>query len=249
MSKKTRAELNKYSRQWRKNDHIEKKFNKGLKQYLELKHRDIFNEYAWFYNTIDEIHPDVKVITKTKTFKLWKKAQLNCEDIGSEAESQSQPENQQQPEAESQSQPENQQQPEAESQSEPENQQQLEAESQSQPENQQQPEAESQSEPENQQQQLEAEPGQRDIITEALREPLSPNGINNLNIDQLDNLVQQMINDLQQDDDIRAMLNDEELFPPQHWEEDEGIDMDIEIELDGIVEPFDYELEVDGFDY
>ena len=69
----------------------------------------------------------------------------------------------------------------------------------------------------------------RDILNEALGGPL-PHG--NLSIDQLDNLVQGMIEDLQRDDDIRALLNNEELFPPQ--QEDEGIAMDTEIEIDDL---------------
>ena len=51
-----------------------------------------------------------------------------------------------------------------------------------------------------------------------------------MTIDQMDNLFQEMISDLQQDDDIRALLNDEELFPLT--QEDEGIDLDISIEMD-----------------
>ena len=66
-----------------------------------------------------------------------------------------------------------------------------------------------------------------DILNEALDGPLSPD---NISIDQMDNLLREMINDLQRDDDVRALLNNEELFPPQ--QEDEGIDLDIEMEID-----------------
>ena len=64
-----------------------------------------------------------------------------------------------------------------------------------------------------------------DILSQALDQPLSPD---NITIDQMDNLLQEMISDLQQDDNIRALLDNEELFPPQ----DEGIDLDIEMEID-----------------
>ena len=57
--------------------------------------------------------------------------------------------------------------------------------------------------------------------------PLSPD---HMSIDQMDDLLQEMISDLQQDDDIRALLNDEELFP--NIQEDEGIDLDITVEID-----------------
>ena len=62
-----------------------------------------------------------------------------------------------------------------------------------------------------------------DILSQALDGPLPSH---DLSIDQMDHIIQAMIEDLQRDDDIRAILNNEEPFPPQ--QEDEGIAMDIE---------------------
>ena len=44
----------------------------------------------------------------------------------------------------------------------------------------------------------------------------------------MDNILREMIGELQQDDNIRALLENEDLFPPQ----DEGIDLDVEMEID-----------------
>ena len=44
-----------------------------------------------------------------------------------------------------------------------------------------------------------------------------------------------MIEDLQQDPDIRALLNNEGLFPA--YQEDEGIALDIESEIDNLYDP------------
>ena len=72
------------------------------------------------------------------------------------------------------------------------------------------------------------------------------NNIDNYNID---NIIQQVINELEQDEAIRHLLNDEEFVHPHYQYEDEGIDLDVETELEGIIEPFDYQLEVEGVDY
>ena len=56
--------------------------------------------------------------------------------------------------------------------------------------------------------------------------PLSPQ----INID---NIIDDIIQDLQRDDDIRDLLD-----------EDEGIGLNVETEIEGVIEPFDYQVEV-----
>ena len=80
-------------------------------------------------------------------------------------------------------------------------------------------------------------------MTEALGEPLHPDG--NISIDEVDNIVQNIIDDLQRDENVRALLNGEEFFQQPAWEDDEGIAMDMEIEID---ELFDLRLE-EGLTY
>ena len=187
-----------------------------MREYFELKHRDEYNEYCHFFKSLQQKHPNVKDLTRTSTYKNWKRRQLNCESSDEETE----------PAAE---------QIETEPAAE-----QIETE----------PAAE-QIETEPAAEQIETEPAAEQIETEstdpltaAMQETLPPY-IENMSIDQIDNIIQQVIHELQQDDAAQGIFNDGEVTQ----DNDEGIDLDIETELEGIVEPFDYELEVEGIDY
>ena len=70
----------------------------------------------------------------------------------------------------------------------------------------------------------------------------------NVEINELNDNIDAIIHELEQEQVIRDMLNGE-ILNPHRREEDEGIDLDIEIELDGIVEPFDYAEEVEPFNF
>ena len=241
---KTREELTIYCRHWRKTSYNEKRFNKSLREYVETKYNVLFNEFTQFYKELDEANPGSKDITKTKQFKLWKKNHQSTA-VRNEQIPERNSENEQIPElnGENEQNPElngeNEQNPELNGENEQipelnddENEQNPERNS----ENEQIPELNGENEqiPELNDDENEQIPepngeNERDILNEALGGPL-PHG--NLSIDQLDNLVQGMIEDLQRNDDIRALLNNEELFPPQ--QEDEGIAMDTEIEIDDL---------------
>ena len=210
---KTREELTIYSRQWRKTTYSEKRFNKCLREYVETKYNVLFNEFTQFYKELDEANPGSKDITKTKQFKLWKKNHKSTP-VRNEQIPERNSENEQIPELND---GENEQIPEL---NDDENEQIPELND---GENEQIPKPNGENEP--------------DILNEALDGPLPPD---NLSIDQMDNILQAMIDDLQRDDDIRALLNNEELFPPQ--QEDEGIAMDIEAEIDDAYDPLQEEL-------
>ena len=168
-----------------------------MREYFQLKHRDEYNEYCHFFKSLQQKHPNVKDLTRTSTYKNWKRRQLNCESSDEETEPAEQIETE----------------PAAE---------QIKTE----------PAAE----------QIETEP--TDPLTAAMQETLPPY-IENMSIDQIDNIIQQVIHELQQDDAAQGIFNDGEVTQ----DNDEGIDLDIETELEGIVEPFDYELEVEGIGY
>ena len=246
---KTKAERNIYVRQWRKDAYNEKRFNKGLHEYLEIKYLNIFNEYVQFYTTLNEAHPEAKDITKTKTYKRWKKIQQTEPPRNTESPEPSR--NTESPEpsrnADSPEPLRNTESPEpprnAESPEPPRNTESPEpsrnADSPEPPRNTESPEPPRNTEsPEPPRNTDSPEQNERDILAEALGEPLLP--VANLNIDELDNIVQGMIDELRRDDDVRALLDNEELFPPQHREEDEGIAMDMEVEIDDL---YDLRLE------
>ena len=297
---KTKADRAIYSRQWRKKVCDEKRFNKGLRQYLEIKYQDIFNEYVRFYSTLNEAHPDAKDITKSKTYTKWKKdhqteplrnpeipePQRNPESREPPREPEI-PEPQRNPESrepprepeipEPQRNPESREPPREpeipEPQRNPESRElprepeipepQRNPESREPPrepeipEPQRNPESrespreseipEPQRNPESPEPQRETpepprrpESPERDILTEALGEQLLPEV--NLSIDDLDYAVRGIIEDLQRDDNVRALLNNEEFFPQQYREEDESIDMDVEMEIE-MSDMYDIRLE------
>ena len=87
---------------------------------------------------------------------------------------------------------------------------------------------------------------EQDILQIAAEDliPPSPEIINDI-----DNIINDIVRELEQDNEIRVMLDDNYL-QPQHTDEDEGIGLNIDTELEAIIEPFDYQLEVEGgFDY
>ena len=68
----------------------------------------------------------------------------------------------------------------------------------------------------------------------------------------LDMRIDEIIRDLQQDPDLRDLLNAErngELVHPQYMDEDEGIGLNVDTELEAVIEPFDFELEVEGAEW
>ena len=60
--------------------------------------------------------------------------------------------------------------------------------------------------------------------------------------------IDEIIRELQQDDDLRELMNAErngELVQPHYMDEDEGIGLNVDTELGAIFEPFDFQLEVE----
>ena len=257
---KTKAERARYCRQWRKRTYDQKRFNKVVREYVEARHTDIMKECTSFYEALTLAHPESKDLTKSKMFKLWKKEQQSNQESPEPQPRQESPEpqsNQESPEPQSnQESPEpqsNQESPEPQpNQESPEpqprqespepqsNQESPEPQSnQESPEpqsNQESPEPQSRQEsPEPQPRQESPEPFRNDqnILDQAIEE-FSIEQIGR-HIDQLDRHVQNMIDELQRDPEIRNLLNNEELFPP--LQEDEGIAMDIEVETDDVYDP------------
>ena len=217
-----------YARQWRKSSYKDKRFNKPLKEYIELKYDEIYSEYCSFFKSLDEEHPSAKDLTKTRTYKKWKNQLLKHQSSQSEDESGT-----------------------SDDQTEPDP---------AQPDVLTTAIQETLSpvvneinadiiEAANITQQITNEFEQDDT---AVQETLSP-VVDEINIpiNEADNIIQQILNEMEQDDAIRDLINAEnngELVHPHYEDEDEGIHLDVETELQAIIEPFDYQLEV-GVDY
>ena len=101
-----------------------------------------------------------------------------------------------------------------------------------------------------------ADQGEPDILSAVVDEVFSGD-ITSVNetpsVNEADNIIQEIMNDLEQDEALRGILNQvndiNEFVQPHYQDEDEGIGLNLETELEDIIEPFDYELEVEGFDF
>ena len=244
---KTSPERIIYCREWRKLTYDQKRFNKCIREYIEVKYGTIFNEFKQFYRDLDQNNPGSKDITKTRV-KLWKKngktqqngsdnqilqAQQNDSDNQILQAQQNGSENQilqaQQNDSDNQilqAQQNGSENQILQAQQNDSDNQILQAQ-QNDSDNQILQVQHDQSDSDDLSDSQSDSGNQNDILNQAMNGPLSPD---HMSIDQMDDLLQEMISDLQQDDDIRALLNDEELFP--NIQEDEGIDLDITVEID-----------------
>ena len=66
-----------------------------------------------------------------------------------------------------------------------------------------------------------------------------------ISIENMDRIVDEIIRDLERDEQVRELLDNIN----ENDEEDEGIEINIDTELRAIVEPFDYQVEVEGEDW
>ena len=62
------------ARQYRKNQRGQKRFEAPLRKFIEHKYKDIFQEYVDLFIQMDTNHPDKIDLTKTETFKRWKRS-------------------------------------------------------------------------------------------------------------------------------------------------------------------------------
>ena len=191
---RTKDQHQEYVRQWRKNTQEERKFDKGLREFMKIKYRDQYNEYFHFFEMINEHYPTAKDVTKTKTFKKWKTSQLNCEDIKEETAE-------------------------------------IPVQAEIPP-------------PEDMELPVQAEiPPPEDIeLPVQDYQDAAVREVGNVEINQADDQIQQIINELEQDEALRGVLN-------QVQGADEGIALDVEVELQEIIEPFDFELEAQDVDF
>ena len=228
---KTNLSKTEYKKEWRRKNKEDKRFNRPLKEYLKLKHAAIYGEYCTFFKVLDKLNPTAKDLTKTATFKEWKK-QLNdsddefggppiklntyyVKDDGETVTATTQELIAQEPDLHAED-------------TEGIN---IEFE-----------QADNIIEQTINGLEQDTATTQELIAQEPDLHAEDTEGIN-IEFEQADNIIEQIINDLEQDQGIREILNgaDDE---PLH-EADEGIGLNLE---DEIVDPFDFALEVD-FDF
>ena len=59
------------ARKWRAMNTLKKRFDGPLKEFIKIKYGDIFNEYSEFYQHLDKENPNVRDLSKTRTFRNW----------------------------------------------------------------------------------------------------------------------------------------------------------------------------------
>ena len=78
----------KQSKVYRKNQKQQKRFEAPLRQFIEIKYKNIFQEYVELYNRMDAENPTKNDLKKSELFKQWKEENLketNTIDILSKA--------------------------------------------------------------------------------------------------------------------------------------------------------------------
>ena len=203
-----------------------KRFNYTLKEFIEFKYNNIFEEYSVFYKALSERYPTKKNLTKTTQFKEWKKQTIEqaFEKDGVRAEVTDLIA----PESDS----------EENTTSEP-----CDRESDSE-ENTTNEANEAANEIANEivnEAANEASDRESDILSIAITESFS-NQQNLVNINELENInniIDGIVQDLERDAAIAEIMNEN-----IDENDDEGIALDIQSELESIVESFDYEVEI-----
>ena len=239
------------AREWRVGNREKRRFNALLNGYVSNKYCSIYNECREFYNSLNKEYPECHDLTKTKTFKRWRSRQ--CAAQNDEYDESDEDNNNTEPSTSIITRPPSVEQslPHAEDNAGSET---GDDNNNTEPSTsiiirppsveQSLPYAEdntgSETGDDNGQQ-----PPQQNILAEAGVELLPGDP---LAVDDAENIIDEIIRELNQDDAIRNIFNDDnEMVVPHYVEEDEGIGLNVEIELDDIIEPLDLELE--GFDF
>ena len=58
-------------RRFRQREKQRKRFESPMRKFIEVKYPNIFQEYTELYNTLNRNHPDVRNLVKTRTFRSW----------------------------------------------------------------------------------------------------------------------------------------------------------------------------------
>ena len=252
MSTKTRSQSRKAieARRWRVNAKEKKRFNKLVTEYVRFKYHDIYDECHRLYKVLDEKHSESHDLTKTRTFKRM------IEDLKDQSLSPAQdlidepvPNTSSPAPNESSSLP-------AQNESTSSPVQDLIDEpvpNTSSPA----PNEFSSSPAQNESTSSPVPNESSNILTEAIQETLAAHNYMNIDeIQNIDNVINEIINDLEEndavrnildaavDDAVRDMFDDE-----QDQNEDEGIGLNLEEEIFFDIEPFDFELEVQDFEF
>ena len=219
------------AREWRDNNREKRRFNTLLNGFIGVKYAAIYSEYTEFYNMMKRSHPEAGNLTKTKAYKRWKKDQESPRELVEAV-------------------------PHACSEGANDLPKELDEAV---------PHACSEGANDLPKELDEAVPHDSPVLPAAnedfTHDPTEPDMLSRLvndslqvdnviNPDEVDNIIDSIINELVQDDAVRNILGDDEVVRPSYEDKDEGIGLNVVTELEDIIEPFDFQLEVEeGFDF
>ena len=208
------------ARERRINEWEMKRFNVTLKEYLEVKHSSIYNEYCTFYNSLMAKHPNKRNLLATTTFRTWKKnvIEQTFKDDGLLAKVTylTPPEDST-----------NDDQTEFHASASEVNDDLTEFHP-------------SDSKVTDDQTEFHTNSEVDDILSAAIDDTLSGciHQVEDVNIEDVDNIIDEIIGELERDGAMHEINNDDV------QQDDEGIALDYQTELEAVIEPFDYELEI-----
>ena len=231
------------ARQWRIGLREKRRFNTLVSDFISVKYPDIYDESCQFYKSLNKRYPKKHNLTKTRECKRWKGEIVNDQSSESEEDNTTEPNEEIVSEATA-----------ATTESFDSGEIVSEATAAT-------TESFDSGEIVSEATAATTEPvdsgeiafeatGPTQNIVQAAAEGLIPDNLEN--IDDIDNVIDNIIMDLQQDDVLRDYLNAErngELLRPLYEEEDEGIGLNVDTELEAVIEPFDFELDMEGFDF
>ena len=229
------------ARKWRITKREKRRFNTLLSSYTHVKFGNVYRECMDFYRSLNKKYPEKHDLTKTREYKQWKKQVTNDESSDNETEPAST--------ARQSTCDDNETEPASTARQSTSDDDETEPASTAR----QSTSNEKETEPASAARQSTSDDNETEPVQNILQiaaEDLVPDSIEIRN--DIDNIIDEIVRELQHDDDIRGLLNAEmngELVQPQYMDEDEGIGLNVDVELEAIIEPFDYELEVEGEDW
>ena len=252
------------AREWRVGVRQKRRFNTLLNGYISVKYDQIYDEYSKFFQSLDQIHPEVRDLSKTKTYKKWRRVQLTNKELNKDSDEPVEDQSFPDPYLPSGELNKDSDEPVEDQNSEipylpsgelnKDSDEPVEDQSSEIPylpsgelnkDSDELVEDQSSEIPYLASGELNKDSDEPDILSVVVEEVLPQEPIS---IDDMDNIINDIINELQRDEHLHAILHDD-LVHPAYEDEDEGIGLNVDTELEAIVEPFDYELEVEGFDF
>ena len=245
------------ARKWRITKREKRRFNTLLSSYTHVKFGNVYRECMDFYRSLNKKYPEKHDLTKTREYKQWKKQVTNDESSDNETEPASTARQSTSDDNETELAST------ARQSTSDDNETELASAARQSTSNEKETEPasaarqstsnEKETEPASAARQSTSDDNETEPVQNILQiaaEDLVPDSIEIRN--DIDNIIDEIVRELQHDDDIRGLLNAEmngELVQPQYMDEDEGIGLNVDVELEAIIEPFDYELEVEGEDW